>query len=469
MEEKSYDLKKELHALVRTDASLFKFLQDGAFDGIWYWDLERPQSGWISARFWSLLGYGSEEMVHLASRWQELIHPDDRQSILQAVTRRCDPTDPCELILRCLHKNGSTVWVRCRALVIRNKKERSDRALGTLADMTSQKVAEQNLKRSENFLEAVFDSIQDGISILDRELNIISVNRTMERWYPEMLPLEGKKCFQAYHGKRETCKLCPTSRAIKSGNLEMDEIPLVRMGAEVGTLELFAFPMLNKSGETEAVVEYVRDITERKRAEALLKERELLFRSLYENNYSMILLIDPDTGDIVDANPAACAFYGYPKKTFAQMKITDLQTLSQEAVFEEMKNAKAEDRNHFIFQHQLSDGSVRDVEVFSGPITFGGKSLLCSIIHDISKRKKMERNKQRLIEKLQKALTEVKTLRGFIPICSSCKKIRDDQGYWNQIESYIRKHSEAEFSHGICPECARKLYPGLNMELTPEK
>ena len=60
---------------------------------------------------------------------------------------------------------------------------------------------------------------------------------------------------------------------------------------------------------------------------------------------------------------------------------------------------------------------------------------------------------------LEKALSEIKTLRGFLPICSSCKKIRDDRGYWNQIECYIRKHTEAEFSHSICPECVTRLYP----------
>ncbi len=67
--------------------------------------------------------------------------------------------------------------------------------------------------------------------------------------------------------------------------------------------------------------------------------------------------------------------------------------------------------------------------------------------------------RRRLIEELQKALGEVKQLSGILPICASCKKIRDDQGYWEQIESYIRDHSEARFSHGICPECVRKLYP----------
>lgn len=64
-------------------------------------------------------------------------------------------------------------------------------------------------------------------------------------------------------------------------------------------------------------------------------------------------------------------------------------------------------------------------------------------------------------QSLRDALAEVKKLSGFLPICSSCKKIRDDKGYWRQIEAYIRDHSEAQFSHGICPECARALYPDL--------
>ena len=60
---------------------------------------------------------------------------------------------------------------------------------------------------------------------------------------------------------------------------------------------------------------------------------------------------------------------------------------------------------------------------------------------------------------LQQALASVKKLSGFLPICASCKKIRDDKGYWNQIEEYIRDHSEVEFTHGVCPDCAQKLYP----------
>jgi two-component system, sensor histidine kinase len=82
-----------------------------------------------------------------------------------------------------------------------------------------------------------------------------------------------------------------------------------------------------------------------------------------------------------------------------------------------------------------------------------------SLRQEIQERKRAQVEKEDLIVELRKALKEVKTLGGLLPICSSCKKIRDDQGYWNQIESFIREHSDAEFSHGICPDCIEKLYP----------
>jgi len=79
--------------------------------------------------------------------------------------------------------------------------------------------------------------------------------------------------------------------------------------------------------------------------------------------------------------------------------------------------------------------------------------------------KQAEEDRERLILKLRDALNKVKILSGLLPICASCKKIRDDKGYWKQIETYIQDHSEAEFSHGLCPECVKKLYPDFHREI----
>ncbi len=86
---------------------------------------------------------------------------------------------------------------------------------------------------------------------------------------------------------------------------------------------------------------------------------------------------------------------------------------------------------------------------------------LLSIINQVYKRRKAEKKTKDLIQQLQEALSKVKQLSGIIPICSSCKKIRDDKGYWKQIELYIRDHSEANFTHGVCPDCYKRFYPDI--------
>jgi DNA-binding NtrC family response regulator len=93
-----------------------------------------------------------------------------------------------------------------------------------------------------------------------------------------------------------------------------------------------------------------------------------------------------------------------------------------------------------------------------------GSTLLRTLRYAVE-RKQIERERDKLILELQQALAEVKKLGGLLPICSSCKKIRDDRGYWHQVEQYIAAHSEAQFSHGVCEDCMRKLYPGLADEV----
>ncbi len=83
--------------------------------------------------------------------------------------------------------------------------------------------------------------------------------------------------------------------------------------------------------------------------------------------------------------------------------------------------------------------------------------------------KEAEERQRNLVTSLQDALAKIKTLSGILPICASCKKIRDDRGYWNQVEAYVRDHSDAEFSHGICPDCAKKLYPDYYKDERPSQ
>jgi ABC-type amino acid transport substrate-binding protein len=92
-----------------------------------------------------------------------------------------------------------------------------------------------------------------------------------------------------------------------------------------------------------------------------------------------------------------------------------------------------------------------------------------SLRKEIEERKKVEEDRKKLIEELQKTLAEIKTLQGIIPICSHCKQIRDDKGLWNQLEAYIHDHSDALFTHGICPDCVQKFYPDIHKRMAEKK
>ena len=103
------------------------------------------------------------------------------------------------------------------------------------------------------------------------------------------------------------------------------------------------------------------------------RESEEFYSALFQNNHAVMLLIDPETADIVDANQAACSFYQYSYESLIKMKMHDINTLSKESVFEAMRQARLEHKNYFHFQHRLANGEIRDVEVYSGPVRIEGR------------------------------------------------------------------------------------------------
>lgn len=135
----------------------------------------------------------------------------------------------------------------------------------------------------------------------------------------------------------------------------------------------------------------ITDITESKQKEAQLRESESKFRSLFMNDHAPMMLISPESSEIIDINPAACKYYGWSRSELLAMKVSQINTLSETEISAEMQKAVDEQRNSFQFRHRLANGEIRDVEVFSGPIEFQGKTLLYSIIHDITARKQAER------------------------------------------------------------------------------
>ncbi|WP_158308899.1 sensor histidine kinase [Methanocella arvoryzae] len=140
-------------------------------------------------------------------------------------------------------------------------------------DISGRKQVEDTLRKNEKFLNHIFNSFQDGIGILDKDLNIVRVNRIMENWHPYMMPLQGKKCYHAFHCRDKPCEVCPSLRAMKLKTMQSEIVPLHgEHGEQKGWLEIYSFPLLDDRGDLTGVIEHVRDITARKRAEDALEE-----------------------------------------------------------------------------------------------------------------------------------------------------------------------------------------------------
>lgn len=139
-------LKKELYELLKIDNSIFDFIQESALDGLWYWDLEKPEEEWMNPKFWTTLGYDPLEMPHKSASWKDIIHAEDLKKATENFIKHCEnPNHLYEQIVRYKHKNGTTVWIKCSGKAIRDQDGKAVRMLGAHTDIT-------NLKKQEELL-----------------------------------------------------------------------------------------------------------------------------------------------------------------------------------------------------------------------------------------------------------------------------------------------------------------------------
>ncbi len=161
MSDDRHYLERALYELIQRDESVFDFFQFGCLDGIRYWDIEAPEIEWLSPGFWELLGFNPSEKQHLAKEWQDLIFEEDLQVALSNFRKHCeDPSHPYDQVARYRHKDGSTVWVRCRGIAIRNEAGDPVRMLVAHTDLTDQKRAEETLARRTLELEVANEKLQ---------------------------------------------------------------------------------------------------------------------------------------------------------------------------------------------------------------------------------------------------------------------------------------------------------------------
>jgi len=275
--------------------------------------------------------------------------------------------------------------------------------VSAIRDTSNRKKAELVIRQSEEKFRRIFETIEEGYIVVDLDgvMQMVNPATCSILGYSES-ELVGKSMSMLYSVSEEQEKL--QSSILANESVRGYNMTLKRKDGFAIVVETNAHLVRDENGVPIGREGTFRDITQRIEAENVLRDREKQYRAFFENNHAIMLLVDPKTGKIVDANPAASAFYGYSVEKMCEMVISDISSQTEEEIFREMFQARKEKRVYFIFKHRLANGDTRDVEVYSGPIMVQGNQLLYSVIHDVTSRIKLERE--------MKLLATIDTLTG---------------------------------------------------------
>lgn len=454
--------RRQIEAALRESEKHYRSLVDNSLVGIFTTDLDGRML-YANRALAGMFGYdASDEFMDegVVNRYRD---PADRRRFIKKLTA-AGKVDGYEVDL--VDKWGRAVTaILCATL-------EKDQISGVLTDITERKAIETALHESEERYRLLLEGNPDAV-FCHREGIIILANPAAVELFGTSTPEEliGRDFFSLVHAddiarlKRRRDRVAQTGSSVPLATAKFLQINGTEVDVEVGGALVF----LDKAPAVQTVA---RDISARIKADAALRETENRLRLLTNHlPHAMVyqLMIQPDGArTFLHVSDTIRQIHGLsPYEVMANPTLLYQQVLP--AYVDELQAQEDKARRNLStfrceLQCRLPSGEVRWFELVSTPRKrANGAVVFDGIDIDITARKQAEQERERLIVELQKALAEVRTLSGLLPICANCKKIRDDRGYWNQIELYIREHTDADFSHGVCPECTRELYPGLNI------
>lgn len=305
-------LRDEMYDLIKKDDAIFEFLQSASLDGIWYWDLENPEHEWMNAKFWITLGYDPADMPHRADTWQDIIFPEDRDEALKRVQAHfANPDVPYSQVVRYRHQNGSTVWIRCRGIAIRDENGTPVRLLGAHNDITKLKEAERQATRDAQRYKRLVESQSAYLITLNLEGNYTYVNDYYcdDFGWPRETLLGHASSIGVVEEDQSVCK--QVGQACFANPGKRVKARLRKIDAN-GVLKTGDWEFTAQVAEGDLPPELVCvgvDVTEQVKAEAALKASEAQFRFIAENTSDGILMFNYDK--IVYASPAYTCILGY--------------------------------------------------------------------------------------------------------------------------------------------------------------
>ena len=302
------------------------------------------------------------------------------------------------------------VWLDTKLIPILDKDGRAESIMGISRDITERKRAERELTERERFYANIFSSMLDGTSILDKDLTIVKVNATMEQWYPYSLPLEGKKCYAAYHQSDKPCEICPTLVTLQTGKAAHETVPKRQKdGVICGWMDLHTFPLIESAtGEIKGVIENVREITDRKKMEEDLRQSEEKFRTLANTVSAGIVILK--NGKFCYVNQYLLDATGY---TFEELRdVNYLEAIHPDYRDEIQRRQTRRMRGEYVpsefqFKIVMKNGKEAWVHQNAGLIRFEGEPATLATIWDITEQKKIEQALAAEKERLDVTLSSI--------------------------------------------------------------
>ena len=260
-------MRRKTEKALRESEGKYRLLVENQSDLVVKVDLE-GRFLFVSPSYCELFGKTEQELIN--HKFMPLVHEDDRESTAKEMEKLFDPPYTAYMEQRAMTKDG-WCWLGWMDTSILDEKGNVTAIIGVGRDITARKQVEQALQESERFLQKVFDAIQDGISVLDTDLKVIKTNRWMEQMYPSRSPIVGQVCFQVYQNRETPCPWCPSLRTIETGEMHTEIVPYPSAERPTGWIELSAFPLKDENGYIKGIIEYVKDITDRKQTEEELQ------------------------------------------------------------------------------------------------------------------------------------------------------------------------------------------------------
>jgi PAS domain S-box-containing protein len=355
--------------------------------GVMFWNFEKGSMIDANDTFLNWTGYDRTDLVAGNLTWQRLT-PDEYHAVSIAEMEKLHRTGkvgPYEKEYNC--KDGSKKWMLFAGSAIG-----STECVEFCIDISELKQIQQEIEQKDRLISEMGRVARIGGWEFDPEDHTIS-------WTDETFLIHGMSPTENLEVDRGLCLYPSESRTVLQDALEISlrkeecidlSIPFISIEGEERWVNIIGEPVKLNS-KIHRIVGSWQDITERRRTEVELRESEEKFRSLFHDHAVVKLLIEPETGLILDANEAAAQFYGWSVQRLKTMNIGQINTLPPEILQKQLHNARSINKTAFDFEHRKSDGSIAPVQVFSSLVVINNQEILHSIVYDISDKKAAER------------------------------------------------------------------------------